>query len=110
VRPDPDWRGPLFVLDDGRPLPDSPVSTRLREVLGAALDADSHAGPRSRVALPGGGLWASITRLLALAGAHRDFLLTGAGTAIAETASLLEHAGRRARVHPSAVTYDDGEA
>ena len=39
---------------------------------------------------------------------RRDFLLTGAGIAIAETARLLERAGARARVHPSAVTYDVG--
>ena len=31
-----------------------------------------------------------------------------AGSAIAETARLLEHAGARARVRPSAVTYDQG--
>jgi hypothetical protein len=43
-----------------------------------------------------------------LAGGGSDFLLTGAGSVIAETARLLEHAGARVRVHQSAVTYNEG--
>ena len=34
--------------------------------------------------------------------------MTGAGSTIAKTAHLLEHAGARVRVHASAVTYDVG--
>ena len=47
-------------------------------------------------------------RLLELVGTRREFLITGAGSAIAETARLLAHARVRVRVHPSAVTYDEG--
>jgi hypothetical protein len=99
------WPGSLFVLDDGKPFPVTPVAARLRDVLSDAFDTREHTSLRCRIAATEGWLRAAVMRLLEFA-ARRDFLLTGAGTVIAETARLLEAAGGRARVHPSAVTYD----
>ena len=103
------WTGALIVLDDGGPFPDAALTGRLRAAfVDAGLHPPEGAGPRWRIASPAGGLATAVVRLLELAGTRRDFLITGAGTAIAETARLLARAGARARVHPSAVTYDEG--
>jgi hypothetical protein len=104
------WSGPLFILDDDRPFPNAAIAFELREAFNAGLDARWHAGQQGWIAAPAGALAAPVVRLLDVAGTRKDFLLTGAGTAIAETARLLEHAGGRARVHPSAVPYDEGAA
>ena len=101
------WTGTLIVLEDGRSFPDTALPAMLRAIIDATVAVRDRAGSSCRVA-PSGGLAAAVLRLLELAGGRRDFLITGAGRAIAETARLLEHAGARVRVHPSAVTYDEG--
>ena len=100
------WPGSLFILDDGTPFPVTPIAARLRDVLSYAFDTREHPSLRRRIEAPERGLRAAVMRLLEFAAARRDFLLTGAGTVIAEMARLLEAGGGRARVHPSAVTYD----
>jgi hypothetical protein len=98
--------GSLFILDDGKPFPLTPNAAQLREVLGDAVEGREHASLRCRIAAPERGLLAAVSRVLELAAARRGFLLTGAGMVIATTGRLLEAAGARAHVHPSAVTYD----
>ena len=78
----------------------------LRAMIDATVAVRERAGSSCRVRPSADGLAAAVLRLLELAGNRRDFLLTGDGAAIAETARLLEHMGARVGVHPSAVTYD----
>ena len=103
-----DWTGPLIVLEDRGSFPDTALPAMLRAILDAAVAVRERAGSSGRVAPSAGGLAAAVLRLLELSSNRRAFLLTGAGSAIAETARLLERAGARVRVHPSAVTYDEG--
>jgi hypothetical protein len=102
------WIGPLVVLQDMDPSSLTGTGATLLAAQDAAIAFGKHEGPRRRIGSPSGGLTAAIVRLLQLTGTRCEFLVTGAGSAISETARLLERAGARVRVHPSAVTYDIG--
>ena len=100
------WTGPLVVLQDVDSFPAMGPGAALRVALDTAVGVRKRVGSGCRVApLP---LAAAVVRLIEFGALRGDFLITGAGSAIAETARLLEEAGACVRVHPSAVTYDQG--